>query len=143
MDPLLIEYLVRGEQVGLHGAQVNEAEFFYKSEPNFSFVLHAAVLEIKVTGSGSGSGSTTDKILGLYNDNMTLFNGLNLGKDTAKEIKSDIAQTLIGDEVWTGGSSSASGSSVVTPSASTPPAYAGLTFSCGSYTGNSAKFRSH
>lgn len=30
MDPLLIEYLVRGEQVGLHGAQANEAEFFYK-----------------------------------------------------------------------------------------------------------------
>jgi hypothetical protein len=102
--------------------------------------------QIKVTGSGSGSESTTYKILGLDNDNMTLFNGLNLWKDTAKEIKPDIAQTPIGDEVWTGGnsgSSSVSGSSVVTPSASSPPAYTRLTFSCGSYTGNSAKFRSH
>lgn len=31
---------------------------------------------------------------------MTLFNGLNLWKDTAKEIKPDIAQTPIDDEVW-------------------------------------------
>ncbi|KAJ5387223.1 hypothetical protein N7509_009764 [Penicillium cosmopolitanum] len=81
------EYLVRAEHVGLHGAQDNQAEFFY------------SCAQIKVTGSGSGSPSKTYKIPGLYDDTMTLFNGLNLWTDSADTVKKDIANTPIGDEI--------------------------------------------
>ncbi|KAJ5370216.1 endoglucanase [Penicillium cataractarum] len=153
------EYLVRAEHVGLHGAQGNHAEFLY------------SCAQVKVNGSGTGSPSTTYKIRGIYNDNMTLFDGLNLWMDTAKRIEADIAQTPIGDEVWTGGgsgNSSVSSSSVfssslatstsvvpsVTASASSgssaiasalsvpsPTAYTWDKSTCGCCTGNSAKFR--
>lgn len=55
--------------------------------------------QIKVTGSGSGSPSKTYKIPGLYDDTMTLFNGLNLWTDSADTVKKDIANTPIGDEI--------------------------------------------
>lgn len=103
--------------------------------------------QVKVTGSGTGSPKTTYKIPGLYNDNMTLFNGLNLWVDKAKDVEADIAQTPIGDEPWTGGnsdSSSASSSSAFssssiasspssTLSASSAPAYNWGSSSCGEY----------
>lgn len=100
------EYLVRAEHVGLHGAQVNEAEFYY------------SCAQIKVTGNGSGAPSKTYKIPGLYNDQMTLFNGLNLWVDKAATINKDMDQTPVGDEPWTGGGSAkqASYSSDSTPS---------------------------
>jgi hypothetical protein len=55
---------------------------------------------------------------------MTLFNGLNLWVDKAKDIEADIAQTPIGDEVWTGGDSgsSSSGSSISSSSSATASA---------------------
>ncbi|KAI9041375.1 lytic polysaccharide monooxygenase auxiliary activity family 9 protein [Aspergillus affinis] len=82
------EYLVRAEHVGLHGAQENEAEFFY------------SCAQVKVSGSGSGSPSTTYQIPGLYNQNMKLFNGANLWMNSADDIKSYIKDTPIGDVVW-------------------------------------------
>ncbi|RHZ57397.1 lytic polysaccharide monooxygenase auxiliary activity family 9 protein [Aspergillus thermomutatus] len=84
------EYLVRAEHVGLHGAQSNEAEFFY------------SCAQVKVTGSGSGAPSLTYQIPGIYNDSMTLFNGLNLWTDSADEVETDILDTPIGDDVWKG-----------------------------------------
>ncbi|PYH91886.1 hypothetical protein BO71DRAFT_384765 [Aspergillus ellipticus CBS 707.79] len=102
------EYLVRAEHVGLHGAQSNEAEFFY------------SCAQIKVTGSGSGSPSLAYKIPGIYNDSMTLFNGLNLWMDSADAVELDILDTPIGDDVWVGGSSGVSvsvSSSVVSSAA--------------------------
>ncbi|KAI9935115.1 hypothetical protein ASPWEDRAFT_175837 [Aspergillus wentii DTO 134E9] len=82
------EYLVRAEHVGLHGAQSNEAEFFY------------SCAQVKVTGPGNGSPSKTYHIPGIYNDNMKLFNGLNLWVDSADEVEADINKTPIGDSVW-------------------------------------------
>lgn len=124
--------------------------------------------QIKVSGSGTGSPKTTYKVPGIYNDNMTLFNGLNL---TAKDIEADIAQTLIGDEVCTGadsGRSSSSSSSISSSSLATSislvlsvtasaasvssaiasalsvpssTAYTWDKLTCGCCAGNSAKFR--
>ncbi|GES66677.1 endoglucanase [Aspergillus terreus] len=110
------EYLVRAEHVGLHGAQANEAEFFY------------SCAQIKVTGSGNGSPSQTYKIPGLYNDNMKLFNGLNLWVDSADAIETDILDTPVGDDVWNGSgssssSSSGSASSSAAAAASSTPSY--------------------
>ncbi|GLB06588.1 hypothetical protein AtubIFM57258_001898 [Aspergillus tubingensis] len=105
------EYLVRAEHVGLHGAQANEAEFFY------------SCAQVKVTGSGTGSPSLTYQIPGLYNDSMTLFNGLNLWVDSAEKIQTDILETPIGDDVWNGsgsGSSSAASPSVSSASVASP-----------------------
>ncbi|KAH8666140.1 glycosyl hydrolase family 61-domain-containing protein [Ilyonectria robusta] len=133
------EYLVRAEHVGLHGAQNNEAEFFY------------SCAQIKVSGSGTGSPSTTYKIPGIYDDSMTLWNGLNLWTATAEEVKTDILDTPIGDDVWSGSSSSSSSnssssdssasdasstSSVV--SAATPSS--SVVLGCSSYSKRSAKF---
>ncbi|OJK00068.1 hypothetical protein ASPACDRAFT_28189 [Aspergillus aculeatus ATCC 16872] len=87
------EYLVRAEHIGLHGAQANEAEFFY------------SCAQIKVTGSGTGSPSLTYQIPGLYNDTMTLFNGLNLWTDSAEKVQLDFLETPIGDDVWSGAGS--------------------------------------
>ncbi|KAL2855146.1 glycosyl hydrolase family 61-domain-containing protein [Aspergillus pseudodeflectus] len=84
------EYLVRAEHIGLHGAQVDEAEFFY------------SCAQIKVTGGGNGSPSLTYQIPGIYNNSMTLFNGLNLWVDSAETIELDILDTPIADEVWQG-----------------------------------------
>ncbi|OJJ68867.1 hypothetical protein ASPBRDRAFT_131816 [Aspergillus brasiliensis CBS 101740] len=99
------EYLVRAEHVGLHGAQANSAEFFY------------SCAQVKVTGSGTGAPTLTYQIPGLYNDSMTLFNGLNLWVDSAEKIELDILETPIGDDVWTG-SGSGSSSSAASSSAS-------------------------
>ncbi|PYI16023.1 endoglucanase [Aspergillus violaceofuscus CBS 115571] len=90
------EYLVRAEHVGLHGAQANEAEFFY------------SCAQIKVTGSGTGSPSLTYQIPGLYNDSMTLFNGLNLWTDSVEKVQLDILETPVGDDVWNGAGSASS-----------------------------------
>ncbi|KAI1849829.1 hypothetical protein JX265_012295 [Neoarthrinium moseri] len=100
------EYLVRAEHVGLHGAQNNEAEFFY------------SCAQIKVSGSGSGTPATTYQIPGIYEDTMTLFNGLNLWTDSASQIKTDIADTPIGDAVFSSSSSSSSASSSSSSSSS-------------------------
>ncbi|PYH44747.1 lytic polysaccharide monooxygenase auxiliary activity family 9 protein, partial [Aspergillus saccharolyticus JOP 1030-1] len=92
------EYLVRAEHIGLHQSHINQAEFFY------------SCAQIKVTGSGSGSPSLMYKIPGLYNDKMTLFNGLNLWMNSADQIEEDILDTPIGDEVWIGKGSASSAS---------------------------------
>ncbi|RAK79329.1 fungal cellulose binding domain protein [Aspergillus fijiensis CBS 313.89] len=99
------EYLVRAEHVGLHGAQSNEAEFFY------------SCAQIKVTGSGTGSPSLTYQIPGLYNDSMTLFNGLNLWTDSVEKVQLDILETPIGDDVWKGAGSASSSVASSTSSA--------------------------
>ncbi|KAL5362917.1 glycosyl hydrolase family 61-domain-containing protein [Aspergillus floccosus] len=106
------EYLVRAEHVGLHGAQANEAEFFY------------SCAQIKVTGGGNGSPSQTYKIPGLYNDNMKLFNGANLWVDSADKIEADILDTPVGDDVWSGSGSSSSGSASSAAAASSTPSVA-------------------
>ncbi|KAI0482382.1 glycosyl hydrolase family 61-domain-containing protein [Xylariaceae sp. FL0804] len=100
------EYLVRAEHVGLHGAQDDEAEFFY------------SCAQVKVTGSGSGTPVVTYKIPGLYTEDMTLFNGLNLWVDDIAAIRADIDETPIGDAVWSGGGSSNSSSGSGTSSSS-------------------------
>ncbi|KAI0178464.1 glycosyl hydrolase family 61-domain-containing protein [Pestalotiopsis sp. NC0098] len=82
------QYLVRAEHVGLHGAQNDEAEFFY------------SCAQVEVTGSGSGTPSETYQIPGLYNEGMALFNGLNLWTDSASTIQSDIDLTPVGDAVF-------------------------------------------
>ncbi|KAL4739527.1 glycosyl hydrolase family 61-domain-containing protein [Aspergillus similis] len=84
------EYLVRAEHVGLHGAQADEAEFFY------------SCAQIRVTGSGNGSPSLTYQIPGIYDDTMKLFNGLNLWTDSVDSVAADILDTPIGDDAWTG-----------------------------------------
>ncbi|KAH6888176.1 glycosyl hydrolase family 61-domain-containing protein [Thelonectria olida] len=129
------EYLVRAEHVGLHGAQNNEAEFFY------------SCAQVKVTGSGSGSPSITYQIPGIYDDSMTLWNGLNLWTATAEEVQTDILDTPIGDDVWSGGStsssasdssSSKSSSTSSTVASATPESSVQLSYS--SHSKRSAKF---
>ncbi|KAE8153584.1 glycosyl hydrolase family 61-domain-containing protein [Aspergillus avenaceus] len=102
------EYLVRAEHVGLHKAFHNEAEIFY------------SCAQIKVTGSGTGSPDITYKIPGIYNDTMKIFNGASIYTESASQILSDIKDSPIGDDVWTGGgtfSTSASSTPVPTQSA--------------------------
>lgn len=131
------EYLIRAEHIGLHGAQANEAEFFYRYIAQHLSTRHieahtlCSCAQVKVTGSESGSPSTTYKIPGIYNDNMKLFNGLNLWVNSADEIESDILDTPIGDNVWRGtGSSSSSASSTTSIYASATPEPTQL-FTCG------------
>lgn len=131
------EYLVRAEHVGLHGAQDNEAEFFYRSVIHlnirlsvlcFNFLYSCA--QINVSGSGSGSPDTTYSIPGLYDDSMTLFNGLNIWTDSVDTVKSDIAGTPIGDKVWSGASSGDASVPSSSISASATPA-SSEKFTCG------------
>ncbi|KAF7538265.1 hypothetical protein G7054_g3073 [Neopestalotiopsis clavispora] len=106
------EYLVRAEHVGLHGAQNDEAEFFY------------SCAQVKVSGSGSSTPATTYQIPGLYTESMELFNGLNLWTDDASQVEADIALTPVGDDVFGSSSSTSTTSSVQAASDTTSSAAA-------------------
>ncbi|RJE22319.1 hypothetical protein PHISCL_05363 [Aspergillus sclerotialis] len=65
--------------------------------------------QIKVTGSGSGSPSLIYQILGIYNNSMKLFNGLNLWVDSVDSVEDETLETPVGDDVWAGRALSATG----------------------------------
>ncbi|KAJ5569235.1 hypothetical protein N7450_011721 [Penicillium hetheringtonii] len=101
------EYLVRAEHVGLHAVLKSRSRVLEAWAPDITY-----------------------SIPGLYDDSMTLFNGLSVWTDSVDTIKSDIANTPIGDEVWSGGSARDSSVSSSSASTSATPG-AGAKFTCG------------
>ncbi|RHZ47486.1 lytic polysaccharide monooxygenase auxiliary activity family 9 protein [Aspergillus thermomutatus] len=86
------EYLIRPEHIGIHGAHVGEAEFYY------------TCAQVKVVGGGNGTPGPTVKFPGAYKKDDPSFNFSIWGgyKD----------YPMPGPAVWTGGSSSSSVSKV-------------------------------
>lgn len=77
------EYLIRSEHIGVHGAHVGEAEFYY------------ACAQVKVTGGGTGVPGPTVKFPGAYKKddpsfNFSIWNGYK-------------PYPMPGPAVWTGG----------------------------------------
>ncbi|KAM0326587.1 hypothetical protein ACHAQA_006456 [Verticillium albo-atrum] len=79
------EYLIRPEHIGVHGAHVGQAEFYY------------TCVQVKVTGGGNGTPGPTVKFPGAYKKDDASFNFSIYGgvKD----------YPMPGPAVWTGGSS--------------------------------------
>ncbi|EEY22448.1 fungal cellulose binding domain-containing protein [Verticillium alfalfae VaMs.102] len=79
------EYLIRPEHIGVHGAHVGQAEFYY------------TCVQVKVTGGGNGTPGPTVKFPGAYKKDDPSFNFSIYGgvKD----------YPMPGPAVWTGGHS--------------------------------------
>ncbi|KAB8068233.1 glycosyl hydrolase family 61-domain-containing protein [Aspergillus leporis] len=86
------EYLIRPEHIGVHGAHVGQAEFYY------------TCAQVKVVGGGSGTPGPTVKFPGAYKKDDPSFNFSIYGG--YKEYP------MPGPEIWTGGSGSSSASKV-------------------------------
>ncbi|KAH7109658.1 putative endoglucanase [Dendryphion nanum] len=81
------EYLIRTEHIGVHGAHVGQAEFYF------------SCAQVKVTGGGSGTPGPTVKFPGAYKKGDPSFNFSIYGG--FKEYP------MPGPAVWTGGASGA------------------------------------